>query len=194
MSETKFLRGVCQHCGGPIEFPAEAVGTATTCPHCGQDTELVLSLGETEPAKAPVKTIVFIALAALILIGGLAGAVIALKRAQRMATRQPVQQPPATNTVANPFAAQQFLASSIALEQTPGSSLVRAVGTIQNLSAKRRFGVRVEIELQDENGVPVGSARDYTATLDPNATWAFKAMVNTKGAAIARVTAIKEEN
>lgn len=30
----------CQHCGGPIEFPAENNGDSAECPHCGAETIL----------------------------------------------------------------------------------------------------------------------------------------------------------
>src|ERR1041385_7695420 len=34
------LKCLCQHCGGPIEFPAYGVGSVVTCPHCGVETLL----------------------------------------------------------------------------------------------------------------------------------------------------------
>ena len=196
MSATKFLRGECQHCGGHLEFAADATGTTAECPHCNQQTELLLPTGEAAPASGTsVKTIVFIALACLILIGGLIGAMIALKRAKRLADDRQALQQTATNPVPiNPFAAQKFSASDVTLEKSPGSSLVRAVGSIKNLSTQRRFAVHVQIELKDDAGKLLDPAKDYTATIEPGAVWSFKAMVNTKGATTARVTAIKEEN
>lgn len=197
MSATKFLRGDCQHCGGHLEFPAEAAGTSAECPHCHQSTELFISTGEDDVTanKAKTKTIIFIALACLILIGGLVGAMMALKRAKRMAGSRQAQAPAATNaTPPNPFAAQNFFASAVTLEKAPGSSLVRAAGTIKNLSPQRRFAVRIEIELKDDTGRLLDPAKDYTATMEPGAEWNFKAMVNAKGATSARVSTIKEEN
>jgi len=197
MSATKFLHGECQHCGGHLEFPAEAAGTSAECPHCHQSTELFISTGERDDTanKAKTKNIIFIVLACLILLGGLAGAMIALKRAKRLAASQPAQQPATViNAVVNPFAGQKFSASEVKLETTPGSSLVRAVGTIKNLAPQRRFGVRIEIELKDDSGKLLAPAKDYAATIEPGATWDFKAMVNAKGATSARVSSIKEEN
>ena len=196
MSATKFLRGECQHCGGHLEFPAEAAGTSAECPHCNQQTELFLSTGETTKSKAPVKAIVFIAIACLILIGGMIGAMIALKRAKRMAADRQTLQQAVTNAVVlppNPFAAQKFSASAITLEKTPGSSLVRAVGTIKNLSPQRRFAVHVQIELKDDAGQTLAPATDYAASIEPNAEWHFKAMVLPKNATTARVTTISED-
>lgn len=193
MNETKLLKGVCQHCGGHIEFPADAAGCATQCPHCGHQTELFVSVGEVENFKAPVKTIVFIALACVILIGGLVAAWVALNRAKRMASDHPAPAAATNAAPANPFAKQQFAASDVKLEKAPGSSVVRAVGTVKNLAPKRRFAVRVEIELKDESGKVLDPAKDYTATLEPGAEWNFKALVLAKNAASGRVTAITEE-
>lgn len=40
MSETTYLRCLCNHCSGPIEFPEEGIGQTVDCPHCGLDTIL----------------------------------------------------------------------------------------------------------------------------------------------------------
>lgn len=196
MSDTKLLKGECQHCGGHLEFPAEAVGASAECPHCHQTTELVFSLGETDdPARpARTKTIIFISLACLILLGGLAGALIALKRAKRITEGRPSSHPAAvTNAVVNPFSDQQFSASAVTLQKASGSSLIHAVGSVKNLSAQRRFAVHVEIELKDDSGQLLAPAKDYTATMEPDAVWSFKALVNAKGATTARVSAITED-
>ena len=196
MSETKLLNGECQHCGGHIEFPAEAAGASAECPHCHQTTELFLSAGVTDATinQARAKTIIFILLACLILLGGLVGAMIALKRAKRIADGRAASHPAAvTNAVINPFAGQQFSAADVTLQKANGSSLIHAVGSIKNLSAQRRFAVRVEIELKDENGQLLDPAKDYTATMEPGAVWGFKALVNAKGAVTGRVSAITED-
>jgi hypothetical protein len=83
---TKFLNGECRECGGQLEFPAEAVGTTADCPHCGKPTELLLAAPPHE-RTLPVRTIIYTALAILILGGGLVAAIIALKRAERMTGR-----------------------------------------------------------------------------------------------------------
>src|SRR5689334_8555589 len=98
MSQIKHLKGNCSHCSGPIEFPADALGMTVDCPHCGQQTELMLppppdSAGSSVPAKA----IVWAVIAAIILGGGLIGALIALKKAERLYGRQ---KPSATNAAA----------------------------------------------------------------------------------------------
>lgn len=40
MSETAYLKCLCQQCGGAIEFPAHGVGSTIPCPHCGLNTIL----------------------------------------------------------------------------------------------------------------------------------------------------------
>jgi hypothetical protein len=195
VSATKSILGECEHCGGHLEFPAEAAGSDSACPHCGQSTALRVSSGGTA-TRAPVKTIVFIALAVVILAGGLVGAVVALKRAKRMAAQQKSGEPLVPKSgghYPNPFADQQFFASSVTLETTPGTSMVRAVGTVKNLAQKRRFSVRIEIELLDSAGNKLESTKDYTPTLEPGATWPFKPLVLPKAAVAARVIAITED-
>jgi len=46
MSLTRYLKGECSHCGGRIEFPADAIGATVDCPHCGKATELMLATKE----------------------------------------------------------------------------------------------------------------------------------------------------
>jgi len=84
---TKHLKGQCQACGGHIEFLAEAVGTNIACPHCGKSTELMLALPPEEPT-IPRSTIVWTLVTILLLLAGLGGALIALKRAERKAAVQ----------------------------------------------------------------------------------------------------------
>ena len=38
----QFSKGVCQSCGGHLEFPASAAGDSILCPHCGQSTPLTV--------------------------------------------------------------------------------------------------------------------------------------------------------
>ncbi len=86
MSRFKSLQGPCKHCGGMIQYPALMVGTSKECPHCGKTTELVLEAPPPEPALSP-RIIGWTIAAVLILLLGLAGAFIALNRAQSWAER-----------------------------------------------------------------------------------------------------------
>ena len=90
----KLLQGQCHVCRGPLEFPADAVGTTTDCPHCGKPTELFLAAPPQERV-VPVRTILYTVIAILILVGALVAAMIALKRAERIWGK-----PPATPTTA----------------------------------------------------------------------------------------------
>src|SRR5690242_12207778 len=86
MPITKYLKGECQSCGGHLEFPAEAVGASIDCPHCGKTTELLLATPHHDPT-VPLSTIIWTAVTVLLLLGGLGGALSALKRAQKQAAK-----------------------------------------------------------------------------------------------------------
>jgi hypothetical protein len=199
MSRTKYLKGQCTECGGRLEFPAETIGTTADCPHCGKQTELALAPLPDE-STVPRQAIVYAVIAALILGLGLAGALAALKRAERLVSKKKEQ---ATTTAANspapPDSAVQaaslagFQVSTIDLEKTPGSSIIYAVGTLSNLSSKQRFGVKLELDLLDATGTKVGSAKDYQQILEPNGQWHFKALVMESKATSAKLASIKED-
>jgi hypothetical protein len=196
MLKIKNLRGQCQQCGGAIEFHAEAAGTTAECPHCGQPTELFLGPPPQETSPLRKRAVGFMVIAALILGVGLVGSSLALKRARRLAAgresaRTPAEvQPPAAPAV--PFAAQGFGVSPVTLDQGQGSSRVHAVGTIQNLSDRPRFGVKVELALLDAAGNQLGVATDYQNVLEPKAEWKFRALVVEKGVVAAKITSLKE--
>ncbi len=63
MGQEQLVRGSCQQCAQPIEFPADGMGMTATCPHCGHATVLseeanlspqaeILSAGELRNALA----------------------------------------------------------------------------------------------------------------------------------------------
>ena len=201
MSRTKYLKGVCSHCEGRLEFPAEAIDTVTTCPHCGQPTELQLALPPSQ-GGIPTRTIVWTVVAILILGLGLAGVTFALTRAQKMAARktqkastnQPSSGANQLSASSSPAAPQAgYRVSNIDLEKAPGSSLVHAVGTVQNTTAKQRFGVKIELDLLDGVGKKIGTAQDYQPVLEPNAQWRFKALVIHSKTVSAKLASIKED-
>jgi ribosomal protein S27E len=198
MANSKYLKGECQHCGGHIEFPPEAAGTTAECPHCGKATDLLLAAPPTE-SSVPKRAIVYTVIAAAILIGGLIAAQIALKRAQRLTAQKKEAAAAATAKQAAPSPAADtalkdgFRISTTTLEKTPGSSLVYAVGTIRNETARRRFGVRLEFEILDESGKKVGTAKDYQQTLEPKSEWRFRALVVGSNAASAKLVSITED-
>src|ERR1051326_2451749 len=177
---TKYLKGECTHCGGHLEFPAEAAGVTTECPHCGKQTELLLAVPKDE-GGIPARMIIWTIVAVLVLAGGLGAAMYALKRAQRWAEERkqvnaPVQNtnivatnaPPAPSTP-DPIAEAGFRVSEIKLEKAPGTSLVHAVGTVENISGKTRYGVTVQLELFNAEDKKIGTSSDYQNSTEPGA-------------------------
>lgn len=197
MSTIKNLQGECQQCGRLIEFHPESAGTSAECPHCGQFTELLLVVPEESSSPGRTKAVVFTILAVVILLGGLIGALVALKRAQRMSARQ--QEVLANSNAQNPprpadsFAAAGFQVSDVTLGKGEGSSILYAVGKIRNLSGHQRFGVRVELEILDAATNKIGSAKDYRPVLEASDEWSFRALVVEKQAASARVSSISHD-
>ena len=193
MLKIKNLRGECQHCGGTIEFHAEHTGLTAECPHCGQQTELMLALPAEEKSPLQKKAVVFVVLAVLILGGGMIAIKVALTRAKRLQTQQTTQVEAATPAApVDPFVAQGFRVSLVAVEPGQGSSLVYAVGTITNARNRQRFGVKVELELFAADGSKLGVASDYQKVLEPNAAWRFRALAVDKRTVMAKIAAIKE--
>jgi len=45
MAMVKTVPGRCEHCGALFEVPAETIGMAAECPHCHQQTEVLLAVG-----------------------------------------------------------------------------------------------------------------------------------------------------
>jgi hypothetical protein len=200
MKQTKFLKGECQHCHGHIEFPAESAGLTTDCPHCGKQTDLLLALPKDEPT-IPRATIVYTVIAVIILVAGLAGAMLALKMAERKVghkkTEAVVDAPTTpTNAVAapaDPIAQAGFQVSPITIEKTKGSSLIYALGTLSNTAERQRFGVKLQFDLFDDAGQKVGTAKDYQSVIEPKGEWKFRALVVTSKATSAKIASVTEE-
>ncbi|HLH52814.1 MAG TPA: FxLYD domain-containing protein [Verrucomicrobiae bacterium] len=202
MNRTKYLKGECQHCQGHLEFLVDHIGMTVPCPHCGQQTELLLPQPPQEPS-IPTRAIVWTLVAVVVLGMGLVGSLVALKKAQRWAASQkrqstslPVE---STNSVqaalpvADPPSTNELAASEVTIDHVAGSHLIYAVGTVKNNSDRRRFGVKVELELADGSGQKIGTATDYVQVLEPGAQWPFKALVVDAKTKSARVTAIRED-
>jgi hypothetical protein len=143
---------------------------------------------------------------------GLAGALMALKRAQHWAEQQRKQgsvaapiaavepgQPSSslqeqTNTSApNSFSLQGLEPSDVTIQKTMGSSLIYAVGTITNTTDRQRFGVKVELELSDALGRKLGNASDYRQVLEAGAQWNFKALIVDSKTVSAKISSIRED-
>jgi len=191
---TKNLIGNCQHCGSAIEFPADQAGQTVPCPRCHAETELLLAAPPEESSPLKTRAIIFVSLAVLILALGLVGAQLAIKRARRITgqdskpTTTKVTAPPA-----DPTAQAGFQVSPVVLERSSGSSLVYAVGTVTETARRKRFGLRVELELFDRDGKACGAAQDYQASLEPNGVWKFRALVANAQAVRGSLVKVTEE-
>ena len=196
MLKIKNLRGVCQHCGGPIEFRAEAAGTTADCPHCSQPTDLMLEPPPEEGSPLRTKAIVFAIIAVVILVGGMVGASIALKRAKRMRAEQEEfsakKSKPLPVVALDPLERNGFRVSPVMLGKGQGSSVVHATGSISNMTRRQRFGVKVELELYDVAGMKVGVASDYQKVVEAGEEWVYRALVVETKAASAKVISVNE--
>jgi len=199
MSRTKQIKGECQHCGGHLEFPAEGIGLTATCPHCGNETELQLATPKHEPLVR-TRTWIYLALTILIAVGGVGAVIIKLKHEERILAKKNEAQARLSATPTNlpPTPAQLaakigFRISTIKLEKTTNSTLVYAVGTVKNEAAKKKFGVKVELDLFDIGGNQISTTSDYQPVLEPKAEWRFKAIVVDSKAVSAKLASIKED-
>jgi predicted RNA-binding Zn-ribbon protein involved in translation (DUF1610 family) len=215
MSEPSYFKGACQHCHGHIEFPSAARGTRTTCPHCGQSTEL------RDPAQAPSFK------AACGSCGGriefpadAAGSVvdcphcgIQTKLAAPAETVQGGLRPRKPGRLAGTLAAAAVVVIGIVLtwgklgrgngeevelrgykfEPANGQESACVVGKIVNHSKVRFFSVKVECELLDQAGKSVGDAGDYLAILEAKDSWEFKAVVSQPEAVAVKLVKITKE-
>src|SRR5205814_1023086 len=114
------------------------------------------------------------AITIFVLLACLGAALYAVKRAERMAEGKkggaikiaqaveptPTNAAPASTTPES-VAKADFRISEITLDKTKGSSLTYAVGTLENLAAKTRYGVKVQFEVLNSEGKKIGTASDY---------------------------------
>jgi hypothetical protein len=202
MTRTKYLKGDCQLCHGHIEFPAEAAGMTIDCPHCGKPTELLLATPPQEPLL-PRRTIIWTVIAVTIVALGFGAILVALnltkKRIALKMQQNAAQAPPvATNTPPapvheDPATSAGFRISAIKIDQTQGSSLTYAVGTLTNTTNRQRFGVKIELDLLDATGQKVATATDYQQVMEPNGKWQFKALCVDSKAKSAKLAVVKED-
>ncbi len=198
MNQTKNIKGNCQQCGGPFEFPVEGIGQTVDCPHCGKPTELQIAIPP-DTSGISKRQIIYTLIAVVILVAGLVGVMLALKRAQRLKadrpeSAQPAKVAPATSSEpSDPLAQMGFQASSVTVQKATSGSLLYAIGTVKNISSKKKFGVKVELELRDAQNWKLGTATDYVQSLEPGAEWKFRAMVMNSKTTTATILSIKED-
>jgi hypothetical protein len=86
-----------------------------------------------------------------------------------------------------------LVAGLIALEKSKEGNLIYAVGKLRNTSDHQRFGVKVELDVFDAAHKKVGTATDYTPSIDAGKEWKFKALVVDRTATSATLVSVKEE-
>lgn len=90
MKATKKLTGVCEHCGGPIEFDASSIGQSVQCPFCRRQTEFHLPALPEEPL-IPRRVVVWTIVTIILLVLGLVAAFIGLKFMEKKAAEHELQ-------------------------------------------------------------------------------------------------------
>jgi hypothetical protein len=84
-------------------------------------------------------------------------------------------------------------AGAVTLEKLGDGRLIYAVGTLSNATTRQRFGVKVDLDVLDDQRPKIGSATDYADVIEPGKEWKFRAMVTDKAAASARLAGVKEQ-
>ena len=206
MTDTGYLKCACQSCGGHLEFPPSGSGMTIDCPHCGGKTTLsspspAAAPAEVSPTKTARKLPLIVGSIFVVLI--LAAALIAFYKIGRPNSTVTPMTNSATQAITNsgnstessppPEEAQSLNASQVRLESTAGSGLVYATGTVQNNSDRQRFGVKIELDLLDEQDNKIGTAGDYLAVLEPHKGWQFRALLTQSRAVKVRVAKIEEQ-
>ena len=108
----------------------------------------------------------------------------------------PTNLPPATNSPAAAAKSKEpadLKAGEIQLEKAGGSSLIYAVGQLDNNSDYQRFGVKIQLDVFNKAGKKLGTAQDYIQVLEPRKSWHFRALLTDSKAATARVASITED-
>jgi hypothetical protein len=198
-----YVKCPCQKCGGHIEFPATAVGTTVTCPHCGAATTLLSyssPLNAAPQKKNHKATFVVISLGLLFaVISGVAIVKSHSGKKQNDSIVEPIKstQAETPNESPAPIPASDthsdFVVGKISLQRIEGSGLVYATGTLKNLLKKQRFGVKVELNLLNEQDQDIGVASDYTPVIEAGKEWQFKALLAQPGTVKVTVADIKEQ-
>lgn len=204
MSEPAYLKCSCQKCGGHVEFPVSNMGEVVNCPHCNTPIHLMAL----EPAAIPVAPAVrspkisrslvsTISAVFLILILTVTGVAV-----YRLKGSKPVTLPPPmvgtsvqTNaaTSGNFIEMHNFKVGSISLKKTEGSGLVYAVGDLINDTDQQRFGIKIELDMLDDQEKVLGKTSDYLAELEPHKKWSFNALLTVPQVAVVKLADISEQ-
>jgi hypothetical protein len=208
-----FAKCACQLCGGHIEFPVHAAGETVPCPHCGQPT--LLLAGKAAPVEigcgCATRRWIYAALGVVgvALLGGAAYLDLASDNSPKVAAAsiRPVRPSNASPVLPAPAPApvpppepeppadlgHGLKAGAVTLEKLGDGRLIYAVGTLSNATTRQRFGVKVDLDVLDDQRHKIGSATDYADVIEPGKEWKFRAMVTDKAAASARLAGVKEQ-
>ncbi len=204
MSGIRYLKCSCQQCGRHLEFPADAIGTSVDCPHCGWPTELTLP-APPEISAQTRRNLTWPVIGLAVLLLGAIASVVGLTLVKKLALKNRSGKSVAANStntlavtgsptiIAASISTNEFSVSGITLDKAKESNLVYVVGSVKNESGRQRFGVRVDLDLFDQDGTKVGRTSDYRQALGPKAEWHFKALVLPSKAASATLASIKED-
>jgi hypothetical protein len=197
-----FAKGVCEQCGGRIEFPSESAGQTIDCPHCKWPTLLtaikVAPMGAVGGPPVRKRLYPLLATAAFVLLAGSAAylrfkllpVVTAQPAGSRPVASAPVS-PPKPKPALDPW--HGLKPSPVTLDKAVGGGLVYAIGTVTNDSTRQRFGVKVELDVLDEHRNKLGTATDYTDVIEPGKEWKYRAMVTAKTAVSLKLVKVKEQ-
>jgi len=207
--EGKYAKCACESCGGHLEYPVEAGGATIDCPHCHFSTKLPRpeSAVATKPGIGAATAFIM-----LLLVGGIGYATwqyhtsagmdaaassdssnspVAFVRKSGASSNAPPVALPAAAPVVTKWDGMD--ASPVTLQKAGEGKLVYAVGELTNVTAQQKFGVKVMIDLFDKSGDKVGSATDYTQSIDAGKAWRFRAMVVERGAVKAELKQVTED-
>ena len=86
------------------------------------------------------------------------------------------------------------MAGPVTLEKAENGDLFYAVGVLRNASSRQRFGIKVMLDLLDDQGEKVGSATDYASSILPGKEWKFKALVMERTTARVELVNVTEQD
>jgi hypothetical protein len=194
MNDANYLKCSCQKCGEHIEFPPSRSGELIDCPHCGGQTTLV-SIHKKIPGKSGRRVSIIIGFV-LVLILVTAGVILYQSKMTKPVVLSTIT---ATQIITNAAIQETFTESNdfkisaITLKKSNSGGLVYAIGTLKNNTTRQRFGVKIELDLLDEQNDKIGSASDYIAVLEPQGEWQFKALLTEPKVIKAKLSNIEEQ-
>lgn len=201
--DPEYFKCACQKCGRHIEFPSHGAGVTIDCPHCGKKT--VLGVGTADaPTGRKSKKALWVSLGLMAVISGVVAAFLWPSTTYtRNGTVVPAVPTPAVVPVKPAESADKppapsetvkdFEIGKITLQKAQDSGLVYAVGTAKNTVDRQRFGVKIELNLLNDQDQNIGVDSDYASVVDPHKAWQFKVLLTHSGVAKVTVADIKEQ-